>query len=119
MRDLRIYAGALSLTEISALSQSVAENAKVAATTSGAFSQSAVGHTTTASMSAAIPFLSIEKYHLVVTGSSGQIYTLLATTNLLVTWQPLAILTNINGRADFTDTEAHKFNERFYRILAP
>jgi hypothetical protein len=62
-------------------------------------------------------WLTNRQFQFRVAGTSGQNYTLLASTNLS-TWTPL--LTNSATLYDFTDTNASKFNRRFYRgVLGP
>ncbi len=57
------------------------------------------------------------QFRLRVTGNPGQTFILQASTNLTA-WD--AVLTNqVSGvPAEFTDTNVHRFNSRFYRALA-
>lgn len=121
MRELRIYGRALSFTEIVLLHDQAppAATANNLTANRGTLVSDAAGAGAEAQPGAvpgSVPFLSIERDHLTIKGAAGQVYVLQATTNLAVPWQPLALLTNLNGRVDFTDVEARRFNERFYRI---
>ena len=121
MREVRIYGRALSFSEVVSLHDAPAAATSInrppakeaLVPTSGDVS---VPQAPPGVVPGAVPFLSIEKDHLTINGSSGQIYLLQASTNLTVPWQPLALLTNLTGRLDFTDVDAGKFEERFYRI---
>jgi hypothetical protein len=55
---------------------------------------------------------------LTMTGSSGDVYRVLGSTNLL-TWQTIASVTNITGIVQFTDPTATNYNRRFYRLALP
>jgi hypothetical protein len=55
---------------------------------------------------------------LSVTGDSGPLYILEASTNLF-SWTKLGVRTNLTGTVDFSDPAAVKLTRRFYRILAP
>jgi hypothetical protein len=53
------------------------------------------------------------------TGTSGASYGLYATTNLTSgAWTNIVVVTATNSLANFTDTNAWKFNQRFYRTAA-
>ena len=56
--------------------------------------------------------------HLSISGLPGDMYRVLASTNLL-DWQLLGTVTNLNGMATFIDTTASNFNLRFYRLVSP
>jgi hypothetical protein len=65
------------------------------------------------------PQLSAGSVKTSLTGAPGQIYVLEASTDM-IHWT--AISTNVadaNGRLSFTDTDAGKYNSRFYRSAAP
>ena len=62
------------------------------------------------------PFLSIEGKELVISGNMGEIYILQATASLGSNWQNLATITNTTGTVIFSDGDADKYTERFYRI---
>jgi hypothetical protein len=121
MRELRIYGRALSFAEIVSLqgqapSATTANNPLASQPSFVPAAAAAQTEPWAQAQPAAVPFLSIEKDHLTINGSTGQIYVLQATTNLAVPWQPLALLTNVSGRVDFTDVDAANLEERFYRI---
>jgi hypothetical protein len=123
MRELRIYRRALTFAEIGLLHErapvTTASNNLAGTTSNNPLASNAIILPDAAgahAQSGAVPFLSIEKDHLTINGSAGQIYVLQATTNLAMPWQPLALLTNLSGRVEFTDVDATSFNERFYRI---
>jgi hypothetical protein len=52
-------------------------------------------------------------FQCTLTGTQGQLYEILASTNL-VNWTSLCILTNSTGTTNFTDSSAG-FTRRFYR----
>jgi len=55
-----------------------------------------------------------------VLGTDGQIFRVLANTNLSTTnWITVANLTNGGGSQRFTDTTATNFLQRFYRMVSP
>ena len=53
-----------------------------------------------------------------LTGSSGDVYRVLASTNLL-NWQTIASVTNLTGSVFFVDPGATNYNHRFYRLVMP
>ena len=55
---------------------------------------------------------------ITITGSTGDVYRALASTNLL-NWQPIATVTNISGTVDFSDPGATNLSQRFYRCVMP
>jgi hypothetical protein len=55
---------------------------------------------------------------ITLAGSSGDIYRVLGSTNLL-NWQTIASVTNVTGTVQFTDPGATNFNRRFYRLVMP
>ena len=55
---------------------------------------------------------------ITLTGSTGDVYRALASTNLL-NWQPIATVTNFSGTVQFSDTEATNLSQRFYRCVVP
>lgn len=119
LRDFRIYARALSVAEIGLLQkpQNDMTTAPLITTKTLAGTQrKAAISSATADVVAALPFLSIEGNKLTVSGESGQVYVLQATTNLFEGWQPVAVLTNLNGRVEFTDTDSASFGQRFFRV---
>jgi hypothetical protein len=123
MRELRVYGRALSFTEIGLLhgraTVATVSNSPAAASSNNLLASNATFLPDAAgahAQSGAVPFLSIERDHLTINGAAGQIYVLQATTNLAMPWEPLALLTNLSGRVEFTDVDARRFEERFYRI---
>jgi uncharacterized repeat protein (TIGR03803 family) len=51
-------------------------------------------------------------------GSTGDIYRVLGSTNLL-NWQTLASVTNLTGTMQFTDPDTTNYHQRFYRLVMP
>ncbi len=119
LRDFRIYARALSVAEIGLLHKpqnDATSVPRIITETPGAARKEAAKSSAHLNDAAAIPFLSITGSKLIVAGDSGQVYILQATTNLSEDWQPLVILTNVNGRVEFTDTGSTNFGQRFFRV---
>ena len=54
---------------------------------------------------------------ITLSGSSGVVYSVLGSTNLL-NWQTIASVTNITGTVQFTDPGAN-YGQRFYRLVMP
>jgi hypothetical protein len=55
-----------------------------------------------------------------VTGGVGQVFRVLANTNLSTTnWLTLGTVTNVTGSVQFTDTGATNQGRRFYRTVSP
>ncbi len=52
---------------------------------------------------------------LSIAGAPGKRYRVMATTDFL-TWDAIADVDNPTGEIDFTDTEANRFDKRFYRL---
>lgn len=55
---------------------------------------------------------------ITLSGSAGDIYRVLGSTNLL-NWKTIASVTNSIGTVQFTDPVATIFNRRFYRLVMP
>jgi hypothetical protein len=56
--------------------------------------------------------------HLELTGTTGRVYIIQATTNLAVPqWRPLATNTDVTGLLPFDDVSAGAFPNRFYRAM--
>jgi hypothetical protein len=56
--------------------------------------------------------------HLELTGTTGRVYVIQATTNLAVPqWRPLATNTDVTGLLPFDDVSAGAFPNRFYRAV--
>ena len=55
---------------------------------------------------------------ITLAGSSGDIYRVLGSTNLL-NWQTIASVTNVTGTVQFTDPGATNYHRRFYRPVMP
>jgi hypothetical protein len=55
---------------------------------------------------------------LSIAGTPGQVFTLLGSTNL-VSWSPLATLTNITGTVEFIDNRGPSAGRLFYRASIP
>jgi hypothetical protein len=51
-------------------------------------------------------------------GSTGDIYSVLGSTNLL-NWQTLASVTNLTGTMQFIDPDTANYHQRFYRLFMP
>jgi hypothetical protein len=119
LRDFRIYARGLSVAEIGLLQEPQNDTitaSPITTKTLAGTQRTAAISSATANVAAARPFLSIEGNKLTVSGDSGQVYILQATTNLFEGWQPVAVLTNVNGRVEFTDTDSARFGQRFFRV---
>jgi Concanavalin A-like lectin/glucanases superfamily len=118
MREIRIYSRALSGSEVAALygqeTGSSADLNLAAGKTGDQSSAPALSDASAAELG--IPFLAINARKLVITGEAGQIYELQASSDLTQPWQPLVSLTNQNGVVEFTDANAPKFAQRFYRV---
>jgi hypothetical protein len=55
-------------------------------------------------------------FQLQLTGQSGRLYAIDASTNLQIgSWMPLVTNTAVGGQFTFTDTQASNFPNRFYR----
>ena len=65
-----------------------------------------------------VTLLSGGNIQISLTGSSGDIYRVLGSTNLL-DWQTIASVTNLTGIVQFTDSTATNYNQRFYRLAIP
>ncbi|MDB6124614.1 MAG: hypothetical protein JWQ71_3607 [Pedosphaera sp.] len=117
MRDIRMYGRALTVNEI-ALLHTLEKNPLPAKNLANGNSIQPVNEALSpnALTESGVPFLSINGGKLVITGEPGRIYELQATSDLLNAWQPLVTLTNQNGVVEYTDTEAPKVAQRFYRI---
>jgi hypothetical protein len=57
-------------------------------------------------------------FHFTITSSPGLVLRVDATTNLM-TWTPIATVTNTTGTLDFADTNSPSFKLRFYRVVLP
>jgi hypothetical protein len=55
---------------------------------------------------------------ITLSGSPGDIYRVLGSTNLL-DWQTITMVTNVLGTVQFTDFTPTNFNRRFYRLAMP
>jgi alpha-tubulin suppressor-like RCC1 family protein len=55
---------------------------------------------------------------LKVSGLPGDVFRVLASTNLL-DWQVIGFVTNYCDSVQFNDTQATNFNRRFYRLVTP
>ena len=55
---------------------------------------------------------------LTLTGQTNLLYVFEASTNL-VQWAKLAVRTNLTGKADYTDSAATNYSQRYYRGVAP
>jgi hypothetical protein len=55
---------------------------------------------------------------LTLTGQTNLLYAFEASTNL-AQWTKIAVRTNLTGTAEFTDSGATKYPQRFYRAVAP
>ncbi len=55
---------------------------------------------------------------ITLSGSSGDIYHVLASTNL-ANWQTVALVTNFLGTVQFTDPGTNHYNRRFYQFVRP
>jgi hypothetical protein len=56
--------------------------------------------------------------HLELTGTTGRVYVIQATTNLAAPqWRPLATNTDVTGVLPFDDVSAGAFSNRFYRAV--
>jgi Concanavalin A-like lectin/glucanases superfamily len=120
MSELRIYGRALSPEEVAKLnvaptSIELASNSQENPKTNP-IQISNLTNSPTVISEPVRPFLSIEGNMLTINGASGEIYLLEATTNLASPWESLAMLTNLTGQVEFTDTDAQKFSQRFYRV---
>jgi Concanavalin A-like lectin/glucanases superfamily len=117
MRDIRMYGRALTVNEITLL-HTLEKNPLLATISADGNSIQPVNEVQSRNtlVQSTIPFLSIDAGKLIITGEVGKIYELQATSDLLNAWQPLARLTNQTGVVEYTDTEAQKAAQRFYRI---
>jgi len=56
------------------------------------------------------------QFHFTITGTNGPDYTILASTNL-TDWLPVGSDDGLPPPFLFTDPDANKFNQRFYRVI--
>jgi hypothetical protein len=59
-----------------------------------------------------------EHFELNVSGLPGEVYQIQASTNL-VHWEIVGVVTNLTGTAQFTDSQAANFSQRFFRFFTP
>jgi hypothetical protein len=65
-----------------------------------------------------VAVLSDGNIQITLAGSSGDVYRVLGSTNLL-DWQTIASVTNLTGTVQFTDPTSTNYIRRFYRLVMP
>ena len=60
--------------------------------------------------------MSTNGFQVHLTGITGVIFVVYASSNL-ATWTPVYTNTSLTGSADYIDTSAAHFNERYYKVL--
>ena len=118
MSDFRIYERGLAFEEIAALAASPPRAIENLVAVPEPPPPQSAGPVAPAS-SSEVPLLSIEDDKLQLRGKPGQEYVVEASEDL-VNWEELGtLIVGIEGVADFADTDAANFRQRFYRIRYP